>query len=256
MERDISIYMFDKEKAAVYLYKDLQRRIYHTSTFKNHIEGKEKQDLNGNISFDRILESVRNDINMMHPDDLYEIIHFFTSQIHSLFPDDSIEAREEYIATLYDYLGITRLCELNTTKAGKAYIYFYKTYIDYFPMDSIMGENFSINIRSEDFLRFNDFLILLTKKIIESKLYDDNDILTEEEEISIETIKTETQNNTLLSEAIEDEMRFLTKTFYPDEREDYIQAVYHSFTFLKQAITIRLKIDVQKNPRIIIVDIY
>ncbi|MGU3376253.1 hypothetical protein [Chryseobacterium sp. M5A1_1a] len=256
MERNIAIYMFDGIKAARNLYKDLHHRMYHTRTFKDHLEDIKKQVEDDNITFNRILECVGHDINMVHPDDLYEITHFFTSQIHPLFPTDSLEAREEYVKTLYNYLGITRLYELDTTKAGKAYTYLYETYIDSFPIERVQGKNVSVNIRSEDFLRFNDFIILMTKRIIESKLHEYNDELSEEEEIIIETVRSENQQNELLSEAIEDQLKFLIKVFYPDDRQDFIQAVYHAHTFLQQAIKIRSKVDVQKNPRIIIVDIY
>lgn len=257
MERNITIYMFDSEKSAGSLYKDLQHRIYHTSTFKNHIENRNKQTPNESIDFDKILEYVRNDINIMPPDDLNEITHFFRSQIYPLFAHDSLEARTEYLKTLYDYVGITLLYEIDTTKAGKAYTYLYEAYIDSFPIAGIRGRRyFTVNIRSEDFLHFIDFLILITKRIMESKLYDYDDVLTEEEEIIVKTVQSENQQNALLLEVIEDQMKFLINVFYPDDRQDFIQAVYHAYIFLKQAIKMRSMIDVQKNPRISIVDIY
>jgi hypothetical protein len=96
----------------------------------------------------------------------------------------------------------------------------------------------------------------MTQKIIESKLYNYEEELTEAEENIIEKVRSENQQNTLLSEAIEEEMKFLTKVFYPDDRQDFIQVIYHASTFLKQAIRMRSMIDLQKNPRIIVVDIY
>lgn len=252
MKRNISIYMFNRVKTAENLYNDIQHRIYNVQTFKTHIEDRK----NGNITFNRILQCIKNDINMMHPDDLYEIIHFFKSQIYPLFAHDYLEARDEYLKTLYDYLGITLLYELDTLNAGKAYIYLYEIYVDYFPIARIRGQNFSVNIQSEDFLHFNDFLILMTKRIVDSKLYEYEEEITEEEISIIETVRTENQQNTLLHEAIEDQIKFLINVFYPDDRQDFIQAVYHASSFLKQAIKIRSMIDVQKSPRVIMVDIY
>lgn len=256
MERNITIYMFDSTKAARNLYKDLQHRIYYTSTFKNHIEEYEKHVENNNVSLDRILECVKNDINMMHPNDLYEITHFFKDQIHPLFSNDSVKAREEYFKTLYDYLGITKLYELDTINTGKAYGYLYETYIDYFPLSGIQGKNLSINIPTEDFLHFNDFLILMTQKIIKSQLYDYHDELTEEEKHIIQTVQSQSLQNIKLSEIIEEEMKFLAKVFYPDDRQDFVQTVYHAHSFLKQSIAMKSMIDIQKNPRIIVVDTY
>lgn len=256
MERNIAIYMFDRVKAAKNLHRDLRHRMYHTHTFKDQIEERIIQTNNDTISIDRILESIQNDVNMMSPDDLYEVTHFFSSQIHPLFAHDSLESREEYMKTLYDYLGITRLYELDTTKAGNAYSYLYEIYTDYFPIERIRGKHLSANIRSEDFLRFNDFVILLTKRIIESALYEYHDELSEEEEIIIETIRSENLQDEALSEAIEDQMKFFINVFFPDDRQDFIQAVYHALTFLQHAIRMRSEIDIQKNPRIILVDIY
>lgn len=253
MERNVSIYMFDREKAARNLYKDLKQRFYTTSTFKNHIENSIE---NSNMNFDEVLEAVKNDVNMIHPNNLNEITHFFKGQIYPLFAHDSLATREEYLTTLYDYLGITKLYELDTTNASKAYTYLYEMYIDYCPINEIRGESFSTSIPSEDFLKFNDFVILLTKRTFDSKLCDYTEDLTEEEEFIIEKVRLENQQNIPLSEAIEDQITFFIKVFFPDDRQDFIQAIYHAPVFLKQAIKIRSMIDVQKNPRIIVVGHY
>lgn len=78
MGRDTSIYMFDKEKATANLYEHLQHKIYHTKTFKDYIKNRQEEiNSSYNISIDKILETVRNDINMITPDELFEIILFF-----------------------------------------------------------------------------------------------------------------------------------------------------------------------------------
>jgi hypothetical protein len=85
----------------------------------------------------------------------------------------------------------------------------YGNYTEYFPLDEIKGDDGGSNILSEDFLRFNDYVILVMKRILESKLDGYDYELTEEEEKIIEAIKTENQNNSLLFEVIENQLNFL-----------------------------------------------
>ncbi|MCQ9640744.1 hypothetical protein MP478_15255 [Chryseobacterium sp. WG14] len=253
MERHTAIYLFNKAKAATNLYEDLQR-LYHTQTFEEYIEDRKKELNDDKISYDRILKTVRNDMNSIMPHELLEIILFLNHQIYPMFSSDPSEARDEYFKTLYHHLGITRLYQLPGTKASAAYAYQYENYTDFFPIDKLGNGNWGANIRSEDFLRFNDYLILTAKRIIESRLCDED--ITREEEIIINTIKTENQDNALLFEIIGQELEFLTKVFYPNDKSPYTQTVYHAYAFLKQSIEMRSKINIQKNPRIIISDSY
>ncbi|AZA80484.1 hypothetical protein C1637_22865 [Chryseobacterium lactis] len=254
MKRALSMYMFDKDKASTRLYEDLQHRLYHTQTFRDYIEERKREPNTDNISFENILETVKNDINLITIDDLLEITLFFNSQLYPLFSQDSSEVRVKYIEDLYDYLGITCLYQLPDS-ACTAYSYQYEWYTETFPIDRLYKDK-GANIRSDDFLHFNDYVILVAKGLIDTKVIEYECELTSHEELIIETIKTEYQDHVLLLEIIEEQVKFLVRIFYPDDRSPYVHTVYHACEFLKQSIQMKSMINTKNNPRIVILDSY
>ncbi|AYZ13511.1 hypothetical protein EGY05_16895 [Chryseobacterium arthrosphaerae] len=258
MGRNTSIYMFNKEKAAAHLYEDLQHRTYHAGTFKKFIEDRNKEfsDYHYNISFDTILETVKNDINMITPDELFVLTLFFDEEVYPQFYNAPLSERDQYFEKLYDHSGITLLYEIPTSTVCYSYMFQYANYTHYFPLDEIKSDDGGTNILSEDFLRFNDYIILLMKRILENKLDGYDYQLTEEEEQIIDTIKTENQSNPVLFEVIEEELQFITETSATDHKGPYSQTICYAYDFLNKAIEMKLKIDIEKNSRIVIVDSY
>lgn len=257
MGRDTSIYMFDKEKATANLYEHLQNKTYHTRTFKDYIKNRQEEiNSSYNISIDKILETVRNDINTITPDELFEIILFFYEDVSPQFYNAPWKKRDQYIERLYNRSGITLLYEIPSSTICYSYMFQYANYTHYFPLDEIKSEDGGTNILSEDFLRFNDYVILVMKRILERKLDGYDYELTEEEEKIIEGIKNENQNNSLLFEIIEDELNFLIELSATDNNGPYSETIYRAYDFLIRSIEMKSRIDVQKNPRIVIIDSY
>ena len=258
MGRDTSLYMFDKEKASLDLYEDLQHKVYHIRTFKNYIEDRKKElgTYGSDISFDKILETIKNDINFLSPEELFEITLFFDEEVYPQFYHKTPDARDQYFESLYEHSGIIPLYTLSSTTVCYAYMFQYGNYKEYFPIEKLSTNDSGENIKSEDFLRFNDYIILLTKKILEYNLDGYNYELTPEEKLIISDIETENQNNPLLFEIIEEELDFLKKIFSEDKSGPYPQTVYDAYTFFKQSLEMKSKIDTEKNPRIIILDSY
>lgn len=256
MGRDTSIYMFDRVKTSTNLYNDLQNKVYPTGTFKNFIEDRKKKFNEGYVSFDNILETVKNDINRITSDELFEIILFLDEKIRTQFHNVPWHERDQYLEKLYDHSGITLLYKIPSSTICYSYMFQYGNYTHYFPLDEIKSEDGGTNILSEDFLRFNDYVILVMKRIIERKLNGYDYELTEEEENSIGIIKTENKDNALLFEVIEDELNFLIEMSATDNDGPYSQTIYHAYDFLRRSIEMKSKIDVQKNPRIVIIDSY
>lgn len=252
MGRDTSIYMFDRVKTSTNLYNDL----HHTGTFKEFIEDRIKKFNEVYVSFDNILETVKNDINRITSDELFEIILFLDEKIRTQFHNVPWHERDQYLEKLYDHSGITLLYEIPSSTICYSYMFQYGNYTHYFPLDEIKSEDGGTNILTEDFLRFNDYVILVMKRIIERKLNGYDYELTEEEENSIGIIKTENKDNSLLIEIIEDELNFLIEMSATDNDGPYSQTIYHAYDFLSTSLEMKSKIDVQKNPRIVIIDSY
>lgn len=256
MGRHTSIYMFNKEKAAANLYEDLQHRTYHAGTFKKFIEDRNKEFNTYNMSFSSILEIIRTDANLLTPDDLFEITLFLSNHIYNLSKQEDWNTSMKQIESLYNHYGIIELFKLPTKTVCTAYMFQYGNYTEYFPLDEIKGDDGGANILSEDFLRFNDYVILVMKRIIESKLNDNDDQLTDEEEKIIEVIKIENKDNSHLFEVVENELNFLIDMASNDNDGPYSQTIYYANVFLSKAIEMKLKIDIEKNSRIVIVDSY
>lgn len=250
MGRDTSIYMFERAKTSTNLYNSLQ-----TGAFKKFIEDQKKEFNDDTMSFDNILETVRKDANFLTPEDLFEVALFLREQVYKLIPGDHRYKDSEQIENLYNHCGITELFELPGKTMCTAYIFQYGNYTEFFPIVELKND-FGVNIQSEDFLRFNDYVILVMKRILESKLDDYDYQLTEEEEKIVDAIKIENQGNSLLFEVIEDELKFLIESSSSDNNGPYSQTIYQAYDFLSKSIEMKSRIDIQKNPRIIIVDTY
>ncbi|KMQ65658.1 hypothetical protein ACM46_07225 [Chryseobacterium angstadtii] len=260
MGRNTEIYMFNKEKAAVRLYEDLQHKTFHTRTFKVYLQDRKKEIGTYDITFEKVLEKVKNDINTLTADELFEINLFFSEEIHSAFTGRDYSAREKYLEDLYDHYGIILLYELPTSTVCTSYMFQYANYTHYFPIYEL--ENFGlehsdggINIDSKDFLRFNDYMILLMKMILDKKMDGYEYEFTKSEEDIIRHITADNENNLILFKEIESECDFI-KESSSDEKGPYAQTIYYAYAFFKQSIEMKLRIDVEKNPKIVILDSY
>jgi hypothetical protein len=252
MGRDTSIYMIDEGKATTHLYNDLLHKVYHTGTFKKFIEDRRKEFNDDYMNYYSILEVIKKDAHLLTAEDLFEITLFLRKQTFHLTPRD----HNDTIQSLYNFYGIIELFMIPHTTVCSAYMFQYGNYTYYFPFDELKND-FGVNIKAEDFLRFNDYVILVMKKILESNLNDDYDYhLSEEEEKIVDSIKIENQGNSLLFEIIENELNFLIEMSATDNDGPYSQTIYNAYNFLITSIEMKARIDIEKKIRIIIVDTY
>ncbi|KFF01664.1 hypothetical protein [Chryseobacterium luteum] len=260
MGRNTEIYMFDKEKASANLYEDLQNRTFHTRTFKEYLEDRKKEIGTYDITLEKVLEKVKSDINTITADELFEIILFLSEEIYSESTGSDYATREKYLEELYDRYGLILLYELPTSTVCTSYMFQYGNYTHYFPIYE--PENYElgnsdggINIDSKKFLKFNDYMILLMKMILDKKMDGYEYEFTKTEEDIIRHITADHENNLILFKEIERECDFI-KDCSSDEKDPYIQTIYYAYAFFKQSIEMKLRIDTEKNPRIVILDSY
>ncbi len=253
MARHTSIYMIDKAKAITNLYNDLLNKVYHTGTFKKFIEDRRKKFNDNYMNFYSMLETIKSDVNLLTAEDIFEITLFLSEQIYSLPAQDRWENTSEQIESLYNHYGIIELFEIPSKTICTSYMFQYGNYTEFFPITELRND-FGVNIQSEDFLRFNDYVILSMKRILDSKLDDSNVQPTLEEESIIEAIKIKNKDNLYLFEVVEKELNFLIEMAADDNNGPYSQTIYSAYDFLIKSIEMKTKIDTEKNPRIIIVD--
>lgn len=253
MARHTSIYMIDKAKATTNLYNDLLHKVYHTGTFKKFIEDRRKKFNDNYMNFYSMLETIKNDVNLLTAEDIFEITLFLSEQIYSLPAQDRWKVTSEQIENLYNHYGIIELFEIPSKTKCTSYMFQYGNYTEFFPITELRND-FGVNIPSEDFLRFNDYVILSMKRILDCKLDDSNVEPTMEEENIIEATKIENKDNLYLFEVVEKELNFLIEMSADDNYGPYSQTIYSAYEFLIQSIEMKTKIDPEQNPRIIIVD--
>lgn len=252
--------MFDREKASVRLCEDLQHKRFHTRTFKTFLESRKKEIGTFDITFEKVLEKVKNDINTITADELFEINLFLSEEVYSDSTGSDYSAMEKRLGDLYDLYGIILLYELPTSTVCTSYMFQYGNYTHYFPIYEL--ENYGlkhseggVNIDSTDFLEFNDYMILLMKMILDRKMDGYEYDFTKSEEDIIRSITADHQNNLIMFKEIESECDFI-KDCSSDEKGPYAQTIYYAYAFFKQSIEMKLRIDTEKNARIVILDSY
>lgn len=252
--------MFDKEKASVRLYEDLQHKTFQTGTFKAFLEKRKKEIGTYDVTFEKVLEKVKIDINTITADELFEINLFLSEDGYSECTGRDFATREKYFKELFDRYGLILLYELPTSTVCTSYMFQYGNYTHYFPIYEL--ENYGlkhsdggVNIDSTDFLKFNDYMILLMKMILDRKMDGYEYDFTKSEEDTIRQITADHQNNLIMFKEIESECDFI-KDCSSDEKGPYAQTIYYAYAFFKQSIEMKLRIDTEKNPRIVILDSY
>ncbi|MDQ0782962.1 hypothetical protein [Chryseobacterium sp. W4I1] len=260
MGRNTEIYMFDKEKASVRLYEDLQHKKFHTRTFKTFLEDRKKEIGTYDITLEKVLEKVKSDINTITADELFKINLFLSEEVYSESTISDYSAMKKHLGDLYDWYGIILLYELPTSTVCTSYMFQYGNYTHYFPIyelenDKLGNSEGGINMDSTDFLKFNDYMILLVKMILDKKMDGYEYEFTKKEEDIIRQITADHQNNLILFKEIERECDFI-KESSADGKGPYAQTIYYAYSFFKQSIEMKLRINVEKNPRIVILDSY
>jgi hypothetical protein len=270
MGRETDIYLFNKNKASAILYTDLILNNKFEISFEEFIISR-KNELSQynrsnpyNISSKKILEIIENDINEITSTELHELIRYLLDCNRDLkkldFGDDSWELR----TTNLEKYGIILLYEIKPKTQCWSYMFQYGDYTNEYPIEEIRfdNEDQGINIDSTDFLKFNDYVILMMKKILDLELYDDYSYVhTFEMDVLRQTV-IEYKDDMTLSKVIENNFNWIKSNWEEevalgnDNSNAYAQIVYYASGVLRKSIEMKLKIKPSENPRVVIVDSY
>lgn len=259
MGRDTEIYMLNRALASTNLYKDLKDKRLYKKTFKEFWNER-----NSDETFANILATVEENINEINPDDLFEIIDYLEEELrygkydtHGLHWQNDKELRlknERIVEEIFDNYGISLLYDIHTSTACYSYMFQFGNYTDFFPIEGNYGDGYSI--RSEDFLMFNDYMILIMYKILKSELKGStiNDLDLSKNEIDQIIQKYET--NQVMNHCIEKEFNWLKSCMSGDDKTYKAEknTVYSAELFLNQSLEMKRRIDPAINHRIVILD--
>lgn len=263
MGRIVETYMFHKEYASTNLYEDLKDKRLYQKTF-NEFLYQRRADFgsDSNIIFDKILSDVYDDINYIGPDDLYRIVLYLNNELefgkfeNLMWGSDRdlhLKSQQE-IGEIYENYGIILLDEIHSKTTCASYMNQLHNFMGFFPIKAICAEGF--NLRSEDFLMFNDYIVLITHSIIKSGIcdFDINRLGVKSNEI--EKVILKYKNNQKMHQCIEYEFNILKSCLSEEQGSCEVEknTVYAADTFLDQALEMKQRINPRINPRIVIID--
>jgi hypothetical protein len=267
MGRNTEIYMFDKEIASEKLYQDLKFKKLYKRTFENFINERKIELGNSyHVSYDNILSIVKENINNITADELFELIYYINEElIYGKYDSEGNDwkSRDSYQNKIYEEYGITLLYELPTSTVCSSYMFQYGNYTEYYPIEKLNdNDDGGGNIDTRDFLKFNDYMILMMKRILDSGIdgYDYNFEEIDKNELNRTVL--EYKDDKAILEIIEKEFNFIKshwdikETRSSDYKDPESNTVYRAYEFLEKSIEMKLKINSKENTRIIIVDSY
>ncbi|WP_326984988.1 hypothetical protein VUJ46_10805 [Chryseobacterium sp. MYb264] len=246
MARNIEIYTFNKENAKENLLPLISDTILHKKSFSQFLnERKNEFENNFNISKNKIAKAISTDINYIQPEDLLEIIFFL---------DEEIKYNKDILEKDIEKYGVNLLYEIPTVRYS--YMYQYSNYTNYYPIEEITDNDYyGYNISAVDFLKFNDYMILLTRKILDSRMngydYSEKDFTDLEKKV-LEIINYQFKDADGLHKIIEEEILYLRNSVDNEDNNDATQIVWCASEFFSKSVLMREKIDLQN--RVVILD--
>ncbi|GAB0155398.1 hypothetical protein CHRYSEOSP005_06590 [Chryseobacterium sp. Alg-005] len=255
--------MFDKEIASEKLYQDLKFKKLCKRTFENFINERKIEFGNSYlVSYDNILSIVKENINNITADELFELIYYIDEElIYGKYDNEGSDwkSRDNYQNKIYEEYGITLLYELPTSTVCYSYMFQYGNYTHHYPIEEIKfdKDDEGENISSFDFLKFNDYMILIMKRIIDGKLDGDSNYYLNDNEMTIlNKVIMEHEDNNILHLIIEHEFNFIKSCFESEGKasDPEKNTVYRATEFLNKSIEMKSKINPLKNTRVVIVD--
>lgn len=245
MGRNTEIYTFNKEDAKQNLLPLINNTILYEKSFSQFLRTRRDEFGDSfNTSDEKITKIISTDINYIQPTDLLEIIFFL---------DEEITYNENILEKNIEHYGINLLYELPTKTVCYSYMHQYGNYTNYYPIEGIIDADYcGYNISAEDFLVFNDYMILLTKKILDSGIdgYEYN--FTHLEKKVIEIVNHKFADDKKLHEIIEEEFLYLKEGIDNKSNDGATQIVWYASEFLSESVKMRENINLQN--RVVILD--
>jgi len=247
MGRNTEIYTFNKEKAKQNLLPFISNKVLTEHSFIQFLNKREKEY--GSVlgtSADQLALVISEDINYVSPNNFLELMFFLSNEIIYPTPDPEKD--------IEDY-GITLLYELPTTTVCTGYMFQYGNYTHHYPVENLGKSDCGVNISAEDFSGFNAYMILLTRKILDSGIdgdaYTENNFTDAERKI-YEEIRLKFSEDEKFQNIVEEEFLYLKKSFISDNSGPDAQTIYYASNFFSTSIMMHQKITQQN--RVVILD--
>lgn len=248
MGRNTEIYTFDREKAKHNLLPFISDQVLHRKSFLQFLNER-KKECGESICTDlhQVARVISEDINDIRPDDLLELMFFFDEEI--IYNKDI----PENDAANY---GIRLLDELPTKTVCTGYMFQYGNYTHHYPIEEINKTDAGMNISAEDFLGFNAYIMLLTRKILDSGIngysYTEQNFTDTEKRIYQEIYRKFSDQQDFLN-VVEEEFSYLKESFAKDDNGADAQTVWYALDFFSKSVEMHQQIHHHQG-RVVILD--
>ncbi len=219
MGSDVDIYKINRKEASKFLYREMSTQIIHTRKFKDFIDDRIKEcGPSSSVRFDyeKIMSILKEDASLLYPDELDEIARFIDDETSNMYLGQEKSSNLSYAhnEALLKRYGIEHLFY----NRGYSYMFLYGAFSYYLEPMQIRSDDYDgHNISSKDFLLFNDYVILVTKKLIESDFHNERPHTFTETELDIvNQILQDRSGDSAFFEAIENR--------FEDVKEAWIEA--------------------------------
>jgi hypothetical protein len=210
MSSYISFYKLNSREGREHLYDDLISTAKFETSFSTYILDRESEyGKSFKITYDQVLSSVLNDFDQIRPSELWEIVQWYEQLAYSSVfgVTTDWEKNEETLSTMLKNSGIEVLYDFSGSSTSNwAFIAQYRNFDKHFPLNAFHEDDYS-NIKSNDFIGFLEYIVLLMCKLNEAGMDDFFDYSKEYSDSTlseIERIKFTYEDDIKLHEVIND----------------------------------------------------
>lgn len=254
MGRAVEIYKLNEGDAKTRLYDNLISTNRHKKSFKTFINERHLSEEKDDV-FENICNKVKSDINTILPWELFQIVLWFSGRIN-------LNKSKEETDVLYNQNGLCLLFELYGTSSS-AFMFQFGTFLDHFATKEGVSEGkLGYNVKTPFFIKFLDYMILLTRALLEEKFNNHTYNFTIDEIEEIFKIEEVYKNEQKLFEVIRSETKILKrcwKDYCRRDNEKYsritpeTQTVFETANFFGKCIEAKKTIS-SINTNILILD--
>jgi hypothetical protein len=256
MSRYVFFYKLNSKEGKEHLRDDLTSEKKFEKSFADFISDRASEcGSSFKVSYDQIIKSILKDFNEIHPDELREIVNWYEHLVdRNIFGvNTNYKKNEQLLAEVLKNSGIEPLFEITSSSTScYAFIFQYGNFTDRYELDAFDDDDDGgSNIKAYDFIRFIEYVILLTCKINEADLNGDgafkySDEYSNNAQHVIDRIKLAHKDDIKLNKLIEDEFEWI-KTHWLEHIEDQknndnaritpeAHTVYDTYHFLRSCL--------------------
>jgi hypothetical protein len=262
----VFFYALNAKQGKEELYDDLTSATKYEKSFADFIAERTAECApDFEVTYQEVIASVENHFEDLLPSQLREITNWYENMFYRQFcrpPEYEWEKYNKAVESTLRRVGIEPLFEITSSSAScYSFIFRYGMFASTYKPDAFdEKDNQGSNIKSYEFIRFLDYVVLLMCKIHDESLEDQFDYteLTDDHQKAIEFIKIDYQNDTKLHELINEDFEWIKGDWIqhleqPDAYNPEEQTVHEHYRFLIACLNMKATLK-EEHTRVVMVN--